>query len=111
MLKIASPRVVCISAPWHTSAATDIILFSLYIAIQNIDDEMITSNSLNPWNILSPIDCWTWWWPPSRTKHVVQLTALLQITTCCVSTSLHWTFMLHTQRGCLNSRSPHMIFH
>jgi len=41
---------------------------------------------------LSPIACWTWWWPPSRPKHVVQLTPLLQITTCCILTSLHCTF-------------------
>ena len=47
---------------------------------------------------MPPIACWTWWWPPSRPKHVVQLTTLLQITTCCVLTSLHCTFMLHTQR-------------
>jgi len=25
-------------------------------------------------DILSPIAWWTWWWPPSRPKHVVQLT-------------------------------------
>jgi len=43
--------------------------------------ELTTSKSLNPWNILSPIACWPWRWPPNRPKHVVQLTTLLQITT------------------------------
>ena len=28
-------------------------------------------------------NCWTWWWPLSRPKHVVQLTILLRIY-CCV---------------------------
>ena len=56
--------------------------FSLYIAVQ-IDDEISTSNSLNPWDILSPTDCWTWWWPTSRPKHVVQLTTLLQKNLLC----------------------------
>ena len=78
-------------------------IFFMAIVIQKIDDEISTSDGLNPWNILSPITFWTWWWPPSRPKYVVQLTTLLQITTC-VMTSLHCTFMLHTQRGCLNSR-------
>jgi hypothetical protein len=36
-----------------------------------------TSNSLNSWNILSPIACWTWWWPLSRPKHVVQLISFI----------------------------------
>ena len=34
---------------------------------------------------MSPIACWTWWWPPSRPKHVVQLTTLVP-STCCVLT-------------------------
>ena len=57
-----------------------------------------------PWNILSPIACWTWWWPLSRPKHVVQLTSF--ITDQLVVFWLPYTapFMLHTQRGCLNSR-------
>ena len=40
-------------------------------------DEISISISLNPWNILSPIACWTWWWPLSRPKHVVQLTSFI----------------------------------
>ena len=43
--------------PWHTLAAMALIAFSLYIAIQKIDDEISTTNSLNPWDILSPIAC------------------------------------------------------
>jgi len=82
----------------------------MYITIQKkIDDEISTSNRLSPWDILSPIACWTWWWPPSRPKHVVQLKTLLQITTCCVLTSLHYTLMLYTQRGCLNSKMIYTV--
>ena len=70
----------------------------------SVDDEISTSNR----SILySPIvsTCWTWWWPPSRPKHVVLLTTLPTDNKLVVFlTSLHCTFMLHTQRGCLNSR-------
>jgi hypothetical protein len=49
--------------------------------------------------------CWTWWWPSSRPKHVVLLTTLLTDNKLVVFlTSLHCTFMLHTQWGCLRSR-------
>ena len=50
-----------------------------------------------------PIAYWTWWWPLSRPKHVVQLTSF--ITDQLVVFWLPYTapFMLHTQRGCLNS--------
>jgi len=43
----------------------------------------------------------------SRPKHVVLLTKTLADNQLVVFlTSWHCTFMLYTQRGCLNSRSP-----
>ena len=56
------------------------------------------------WNILSPIanTYWTRWWPLSRPKHVILLTTDNKLVV--FLTTLHCAFMLHTQRGCLNSR-------
>ena len=48
----ADPTSNLYLCPRHTLAATDLIVFSLYIAIQKADDEISTSNSLNPWNTL-----------------------------------------------------------
>jgi len=62
------------------------------------------SGAIIRFNILSPIACWTWWWPQSRPKHVVQLTSFITDQLVVFLTSLHYTFMLHTKRGCLNSR-------
>ena len=47
----------------------------------NIDNEISTSNS-SIHGIYYPSIAgtfWAWWWPPSRPKHVVQLTTLLQV--------------------------------
>ena len=38
--------------------------------------------------------CWTWRWPLSRPKHVVQLISVLQINLMCL-TPLHCTFLVH----------------
>ena len=66
---------------------------NIFHGFKLLDVEISSSNSLNPWNILSPIACWTWWWPLSRPKHVIQLTSFITDQTCCVLTSLHCTFM------------------
>ena len=59
------PRSVLTSFVWNSEQTA---IISLY----NINWLAIVST------------CWTWWWPPSRPKHVVLLTTLLQIINCCV---------------------------
>jgi hypothetical protein len=46
-----------------------------------------------PWNILSPIACWTWWSPLSRSKHVVQLISFITDQLVVFLTSLQYTFI------------------
>jgi hypothetical protein len=90
--------------PWNWAVRCWDLIIYLYgnIAIQ-IDDEISTSNSLNPWDILSPTACWTWWWPPSRTKHVVQLTIFADKTCRVFDFLTLYLYVTHTA-GCLNSR-------